>query len=284
MSNRQEGGFTLIEALIAITISSLIVVLVGTTFVVQNRFYASQQQLSVARDHVRGGADVIATEIRSAMKGGVVLAGPRRLTVRTPMVLTGVCHEAGNDPRVYIEGGEAALDTAEVGGLAVRDALTGAWTYGNVRWGTIDDSGDPAKDCFNQGADTVGVRDNFHKLKDVHLVLGVTPGPGDVVMIFRETTFEITASELDPATYGLFRRSYEGERVEVACGLDGGASFSYRVGGVYSDTVTAGQLADIDVVRLSLEARETPRFGGAEDIEYGLAINVALRNVRKDGL
>lgn len=37
-----RAGFTLVEAIIALTLSSVLVVLVGTVFLVQNQYYALQ--------------------------------------------------------------------------------------------------------------------------------------------------------------------------------------------------------------------------------------------------
>ena len=83
MSDR--AGFTLVEAIVALTISSLIVVLVSTVFLVQNRYYALQLQRSRAHDNARTATDLVSADLRSVMRGGFVLAERKRMVVRTPM-------------------------------------------------------------------------------------------------------------------------------------------------------------------------------------------------------
>jgi hypothetical protein len=107
------------------------------------------------------------------------------------------------------------------------------------------------------------------------------PAEGDVVMLFRETTFKIQQSQLEPSTYGLFRGSYGDPLVEFATGIDTTAHFQYRAaGGTYVDTVTAGSLAGIDAVRIVAEARKAAPTGGVDDVTFGWAVNVPLRTVR----
>ena len=100
-------------------------------------------------------------------------------------------------------------------------------------------------------------------------------------MLFRETTFKIQTSELDPPTLALFRGVYGDSLVEFATGLDTTAQFRYRTGGsTYADTVSSTALGDIDVVRIVADARKRAQTGGQDDITFGWSVNVALRNVR----
>ena len=103
-------------------------------------------------------------------------------------------------------------------------------------------------------------------------------------MLFRETTFSIRTSQLDPTTLGLFRSDFGGTAVEFATGIDTTAQFQYRTSaGSYVDTVAAGSLPNVDAVRLVLDARKPPATGGAEDVTFGWSVNVPLRNVRGGG-
>ena len=100
-------------------------------------------------------------------------------------------------------------------------------------------------------------------------------------MLFREATFKIQTSELDPSTLGLFRGVYGDSLVEFATGLDTTAKFQYRTGGsTYADTVLSAALADIDVIRIVADARKRAQTGGRDDITFGWSVNVALRNIR----
>lgn len=232
---------------------------------------------------MRAVTELMAREIRTAMAGGIVVAGPRTLTVRSPIAVTLVCNRNGA-PRtdVYHDGGEGSFDTDEVGGVARRDPSTGEWTAVNTTWSAIDGSApDPAGECASNGADTVGASGDFHRLANLNTLFAPPPNVGEAVMLFRETTFKIQPSVLDPGTLGIFRAPYGEPFVEFATGVDTTAQFRYRTtGGTYVDTVSGASLADVDAVRLVADARKPAPTGGVEDITFGWSVNVPLRNVR----
>ncbi|MBT8488218.1 MAG: prepilin-type N-terminal cleavage/methylation domain-containing protein [Gemmatimonadetes bacterium] len=274
-------GFTLVETLIALVLSSFVIVLVSHAFLVQNRFYSTQTQRTAAQDNVRASTELIAREVRTAMEEGIVVAGARTLTVRSPIAVTVVCARSGSAKDVFLDGGEGALDTDEVGGVAHRDPATRDWIPVNTTWAAIDGSGNAAANCAANGADTVGGSGSFHRLAGLNPLFGPPPGEGDVVMLFRETTFKIQPSILDPSTLGIFRAAYGESLVEFATGVDTTAQFQYRtVGGGYADTVSAASLASVDAVRLVADARKPAPTGGVEDITFGWSVNVPLRLAR----
>jgi hypothetical protein len=267
-------------------LSSVVMMLVSHTFLVQNQYYATQTLRTGVQDNVRSATELMAREIRTAMEDGVMVAGPRTLTVRSPISMVVVCSRVSvPNLDVYNEGGEAALDTAEVAGIAARDPITGSWDTATTTWNTIDDSGaGSAGNCADGGADTAGVASNFHRLRSFNTLLPSVPNEGDVVMLFRETTYKIQTSELDPTTLGLFRGVSGGVLVEFATGVDTTAQFQYRTGrttgSVYHGSVVGAALADVDAIRIVADARKRAPTGGADDITFGWAVNVALRNNR----
>jgi type II secretory pathway pseudopilin PulG len=278
------AGFTLVEALVALVLSSIVMILVSTTFVVQSGYYASQHQSVGAHDNARAATDLMASEIRSVMVGGVLVAGARTVSVRAPFVLGAVCARAGSGlpMDVQSDGGRAALDTTEVAGFAVRDPVTAGWSYYNVPWATLRITGGiPASNCADNGADTTGAQSDFYRLRNLETYHTSGVAEGDVFMLFRQTTFRIDESVLEPGSLALFRQPYGGQAVEFATGMDTTARFRYRTGGAtYADTVFAGSLDDIDVVRITADARKRAPTGGRDDVTFGWTVNVALRNVR----
>lgn len=264
-------------------LSSFVIVLVSHAFLVQNRFYSTQTLRTAAQDNVRASTELMAREIRTAVEGGVVVAGARTLTLRSPIAVTVVCgRRGGGDRDVYNDGGEAALDTDEVAGVARWDTGTESWQTANAVWSDLDDTGsDAADECFDNGADTVGVRDSFHWLHLDGGLLSSRPDEGEAMMLFRETTFRIQQSVLDPSTLGIFRAACGDSLVEFATGIDTTAQFQYRtVGGGYVDTVSAASLPLVDAVRLIADARKPAPTGGVEDITFGWSVNVPLRLAR----
>ena len=193
-------------------LSSFVVVLVGTTFLVQNNYYSSQTRRTLVQDNARIATELMATEVRSAMGVGFVTAGARTMTVRSPMVLGVVCNRTGSGTAdVHSEGGPTQIDTGEIAGVGARDAATGTWTYANAAWGTIaGSSSTSAAACAANGADTVGASAEYYRLTSLDALLSPVPSEGDVVMLFRETTFEIRTSAMDNTGLGLFRAAYGG--------------------------------------------------------------------------
>lgn len=278
------AGFTLVETLIALVLSSFIIVLVSHAFLVQNRFYSTQTIRTAAQDNVRAGTELMAREIRNAVEGGVVVAGPRTLTIRSPVAMAGVCSTQGAPHvDVFHEGGEAGLDTDEIAGIALREANTGDWTMVNEIWANLNGStSSAAGNCADNGADTLGVAGFFHRLAVSNSMFSPSPENGDVLMLFRESTFKVQPSALDPSTLGIFRAPYGGSLVEFATGVDTTARFQYRtVGGSYVDTVFTVDLPSVDAVRIFADARRPAPTGGVDDITFGWSVTVPLRSVRR---
>ncbi|RMH10946.1 MAG: hypothetical protein D6701_15615, partial [Gemmatimonadetes bacterium] len=131
----REAGFTLLEALIALTLSAIIVILVSTVFLVQNDFYATVAERSYAQESVRSFTQIIASEIRGAARGGMLLAEGDEFAVRVPMAMGGVCDAQALQARVHMPG-LTALDQGETGGYGVR-AADGTWTFQSGAWSSI---------------------------------------------------------------------------------------------------------------------------------------------------
>lgn len=261
-------------------LSSFVIALVSHTFLVQNRFYATQTLRSGVQDNVRAATELMAREIRSTAEDGVVVAGPRTLTIRSPLAVFVLCNRSGgNDADIMTDGGEAALDTGEVAGLALRNDST--WEYYNASWSSMNDNNsDAAEDCADNGADTTGAGAQFHRIDDLGSIFPSAPSEGDVLMMFRETTFSIRPSQLDTTTFALFRTVFGKAPVEFATGMDTTAQFQYRTGGsTYTDTVPTA-VGTIDAVRIVADARKRAPTGGVDDITFGWAVNIPLRNIR----
>lgn len=281
-----RGGFTLIEAIVALTLSSVLVVLVGTTFLVQNGYYSTQLARTAAQDNARMVTEMVASELRSLTDSAVLTAESQRLVVRSPMVMAAVCAQISGPTRIAVqfEGGESALAVDEVSGFAIRDTLTDVWSYYDLsrNWGRIASAGDAPGDCAANGADTVGARHEFKRLTRINTYTGgYWPAPGTLMMFYREVEYRVQTSAMDPSTLGLFRRVSGGTLVELATGLDASTQFQYRTGGsTYADRVTGATLGAIDAIRIVAQARTRPQSGGLEDVTAGWAVNVHLRNAR----
>ncbi len=266
----------------ALTISSVVVILVSTTFLVQNRYYALQLARASTQDVARSTTALVAQELRSAAGGGITVARADSMVVRTAMAVAVVCASRGGSTYVYLDGGESALDTDDVAGFAVHDAATGSWSYYRESWRGGLDGGtrDAADDCADNGADTTGIYDDFLRLRRIPAQYGGQPADGALLMIFRELAFAFRESGLEPGTVGFYRGTPGDTLVEFASGLDTTAAFSYRrsTRPGFTASVSGVTLDSIDAVRVVARARRTPGAGGTEDIVFGWSVDLPLRN------
>lgn len=276
----RRGGFTLVETLIAMVLATILMGLVSHAFLVQNEYYATQIARAGVQDNVRAATALVAREVRTSVEDGIVTAGARTLTVRSPIVVGLVCNSLGSSGAVQTEGGEAALPTGEVRGMALRNDST--WEYVNNTWASLNGAdGSSAADCASNGADTLGAIQDFHQLNAMD-GFASSVNLGSVVMLYREITYTIETSVLDPSTLGLFRTVWGAPAIEFATGIDTTSQFQYRTAGTstYADTVNAASVGLIDAVRFVAEGRRPPVTGGRDAISFGWSVNLPIRSLR----
>lgn len=277
-----RAGFTLVETLIALVLSTFVIGLAAHAFLVQNSYYSTQTLQAEAQDNARAATQLLGLDIRTVAEDGIVTAGARTLTLRTPIATAIICNKASAAlGDIQTPGGEAGLYTPTVAGLALRNDST--WEYALADWTALNgaDAGS-ASGCASAGADTTGARDEFHRLASLNGLFSTTPAIGDVVMLFRETTYSFALSALDSVSTALYRTPRGFAPLEFVTGMDSTAQFQYRIAGTttYVDTVTTASVGDIDAIRVVANARKSAATGGLDDVTFGLTTNITLRQVR----
>ncbi|MFP3947229.1 MAG: PilW family protein [Longimicrobiales bacterium] len=277
----RRAGFTLVEALVALTLATILVGLVTSVFIAQSDFYDDVTRRSRVHADARSVVDVIAGDVRAATQGAFVVAGSGQLVVRVPLTVGVICAVSGSSVSTYLPRAQAGLDTAGVTGYAIRNG-NGTWSWDFDDWnGLYDSDGTTIKDeCGDIGMDTTGIPGS-------HFVALSGPGSGSdamvggALMLHREIELRFAASGLDPSQTGLFRGTYGSTLVEVASGLGSDADFSYRLKGQsgYSSSVTGANLADINAVRVTAQA-VAAGGGGLDPYEYTITRDVPIRNER----
>lgn len=272
-------GFTLVEALVALTISTIVILLVASLFLVQSDYYAWMRDRARIQDAARSVVERVADEVRSMPPGAALLADSTRFAFRQPLAFGVVCGFVGSEHAVHLRGGTAEFETAAVDGVAVR-ADDGSWSFADASWGTIDASGAGATACASEGADTSGAASDFVRMSDLGSMTGVATDVGSVVLLYAELELRFQASTLDPQSSALYRGPYGGSLVEFATGMAPGAHFAYRTGGSsYSTSATGTDLAQIDGLRVHGAAIGNPTASERGRAEIELVGDVLLRNV-----
>lgn len=277
-----KAGFTLVEALVALTISTLLVGLVTSVFVAQSDLYDDVVRRSDAHADVRSVVDLVAGAVRGASEGSFVVAASDQMVLRVPVTVGMVCDIQGSAVSTYLPRSGAGLDTSSVSGYAFQDAA-GAWSYVADAWsGLYDSSGTGVKDdCGTAGMDTTA-------LPAAHFVALGGPGShtyareGAPLLLHRDLELRLETSALDPSRIGLFRGTYGATLVEVASGLGSGSAFEYRIRGdaTFSASVSGSDLGNIHAVRMTAEAVAPPGGAGLDPYAYELSRVVPIRNER----
>ena len=270
-----QAGFTLVEAIIALTLSTMIIAMVTSVFLAQNSFYASVAERSAVQDNLRSITQLIASEARAVAPGGVLVADSTRFAFRVPMRVAGVCHPGGAGFVRARVPGLGQMVTGDMAGYAIHDGA-GDWDFRASTWAALlrDNALLNAQSCAANGADTAGIAPEF-----VALNISDPLTLGDVVMIFREVELSVAISTLDPTHLGLFRGPYMSPLVEFASGLTSVTHFQYRLGTpVYQTSVAPANLPLVDGVRLIAVSESNRTATGG--YTYGWTVDIPLKNSR----
>lgn len=277
MRGRRRGGFTLVEMLVAVTISTVVVMLVATLFIIQNRYYRWMLDRVRIQDAARSAVELVGLEVRSVPAGAITVADSTRLAFRQPMALGVVCGFAGSDHAVYLPDGLEAIDQDEVAGFGLREA-DGSWSFYGASWGSLY-TGSGSAACAGAGADTLGASSSYLRFGDLASASGVGTAVGTVVTIYRLRELAFSPSSLDPLSVALYRGISGGSMAEFATGLTEDAHFRYRLGDTtHVAEVTGAQIAQIDGVRVVASTRGEPTAATRGPSEYELVGGFLLPN------
>jgi len=268
-----EGGFTLIEAIIAVTIGTAIVLMASGVFMVQSDFYDFLVRQARVQDNARTVVQFVREVIPTVPEGGVVTATSTRFVVRRPQSHAVACADpGGSDLYVVLSNGIESISESDAEGV-------GEYTVGSPpSWSFIDTNVAsligatglvPAAACFAEGVDTVGYFDDFVELNNINALTGSTRSVSDVFMIYEEFEVSIGTSTLDTLNSALYHGINGGTLVEFVSGLASSASFEYRVGTTWSSSVSGGNLANINAIRVNASTLVTAG-GESSDANFDL--------------
>lgn len=279
-------GFTLIEALVAMTLSAVLITLATSVFLVQHRLYENVAARSQVQESARSVAELVSSELRPASRGAVTLAESQRLAVRTPQAVGMICGVSSGAVQVFLPLSGEGVVTSEVTGYGIRES-NGVWSFYPKAWSELyvsSGSSTSRSTCADQGADTANAAPaDFFQLSGPDNEPSPVPVVGDLLMIYREVEYSIASSGLEDGALGLFRGLTGETPVEFATGISADAGFQYRLEGQtsFQSPVTGSDLADIVSVRLVSVATETQSSSGGEDpYSYGFTVDIPLRNVQ----
>ena len=266
------------EAIVAMTVSTLVVFMAAGVFFVQNDFYSFLLQESRVHDNARSFLLVVKREVGSLVGSALVSADSTRMVVRTPQTMGGVCGFQGSEAFVRWAS-TATLDPAAATGIGVQDSLR-VWHFrsGNVAAAVAAPSAVAAAACAAAGADTVGTAESFSQITGLASFAPGPPAIGDVLMVYEEVEFAIAPSVLDPVLLALYRGPVGGELTEYTTGVASGARFLYRVNGTWQSRVGIGSVDAVDAIRIVASAYQPAESGTGTPADFSLTLDLPLRN------
>lgn len=278
-------GFSLVEALLAMTLGVVLLTLATSLFLAQNRFQTGLRVQVRLQESARIVTEAVRSELRSTPPDGVVLATEDRVIVRVPLAIGVVCARSGQRVDAWLPLAEGEED-GQVAGYALRDPA-GRWVF-TGREGQELDANDPGAAraaCGVAGADTAALApSDFRRLAGVEPESPPAPDPGTAILLYRETTLEFGPSLLYPGSRAFFRSEGPGGIREIASDLSMDAGFSFRLEGeaAFRSGVSSAELPRLRVVRLAAITRSRPGEMGSGGHEYisGWTVDVPLLNVR----
>jgi prepilin-type N-terminal cleavage/methylation domain-containing protein len=278
--SRGRAGFTLPEALIALTISSVLVLLVGTVFLVQNDFYSHVFLRTQVQENSRAMAELVASEARSMPAGGFIVADSTRMAFYQPMVIAVICGRQGSDVIAHFPGGIDGVDTSDVAGFGVRNPST-LWSFYSRTWSQLKQSGgNPALDCHSNGADTTGIGSQFVRLGYIDNDSGFTTTElfGYSIMITRKTEFRFGPSTLVPGDRALYWGIHGQTLKELVTGVSDDARFEFRIASGWQTVVTGAPLSQIFGIRVVAESVGRGETNAQRNYDFGFSIDIPLPN------
>lgn len=273
---RAVRGFTMIELIMALTLSGILGAIITKVLITTSRFYGKDSAQRNARQVSRGAFGLLESELRMVeTKNGVVSADSFSLTVRAPYAFGILCTTGGSIATASLLPMDSlSFAGAGFSGYAWRDSTSGLYT--TVETGATTGNG-TASVCTGQSITTLtGGK-----------VVTLSPAPpasvtaGSAVYLYQRITYRFAASAALPGRTALWRDvPARALSEELVTPFDASARFRFYV--LNADTAqnaAPSPLADIRGIELLLNgASEVAPLGRSAPATARFTTAVFFRN------
>jgi prepilin-type N-terminal cleavage/methylation domain-containing protein len=228
MIARGRGGFTLVELMVGMVLTSIVAYSMLRMVMSDMRFAEDREAWRQARQAARSGVMVVSSDLRMVDPGGgieSVSANGRDLTFRVPYAFGVLCTTNGSSTvAMLLPTDSLMLAQGGFSGFAWRDTTSGAYTY--VSSGATYSATGSAATCTGAGITTV----TGSTIATLGGTIPATSPAGTLLFIYRRIRYEIKASTAIPGQTGLWRTVLAtGATQELAAPFDASARFNYYV-------------------------------------------------------
>ena len=252
-SRQAEGGFTLIEVLIALTISGIIAAALVSLLVGQSRFYNRTDHQLNAEQVAQATFDLLSTELRMATGSDLLAAESDSLALRFDVLQAIVCDPVSSSAAaiyVFDRSANAGLAGSFVG-IAVSGPYEANFAYAD-NWNptpTATGSG-PQSDCVAAGVPGTGSTSDYLEISGWTSQFGTVPERGALVRAYGKLSYHIAASTFLPSGWAVWRGNQE-----LVGPFESGAAFAYvRSDGSVVSSVSSSDFDDVVAVKLTAAA------------------------------
>jgi prepilin-type N-terminal cleavage/methylation domain-containing protein len=272
---KTRAGFTLVELLIALTLTAIIGTAVTGVFITQSRFFDHQEKTSFARGVSRSAMNIIISEMRMLERGtGVVSASSRQITINAPYAIAMSCGTGGGGLIVsQIPADTFMSREAGYSGYAYR---TGAGAYTYVP-GNIKPTGGQASTCTTARVRVLPTDSGGRVLR---LQPQTNLPPGTPVLMYQQVTYEFKNSVQVPGRVALWR-SFDAVPLdeELVAPFDTTASFRFYVNdSPLPQTAVPGALGSITGIQLILDGLSERPMAGGQRQRVAMKTSVFFKN------
>lgn len=219
---KSRAGFTLVEMLIALTLTAVLGATITGAFVSQSRFFEKQEKVGAARGVARAGTSMLLSDLRMLEStSGVVAASNSSITVNSPYALGLACSHDGSKLRI---------SRLPVDSLVLWSVAYSGWAYRDGNSGYIYEasSGPPT----GVGAGSCAPVDVISGGKVVEIPGAKSLPAGTPVLLYQTITYSFKPSTSVSGRLGLFRRLEDGatpNEEEIAAPFGPNAGFRFYV-------------------------------------------------------
>lgn len=272
-----RAGFSLIELLIALTITAVIGVAMTGLFMTQARFLELQQKQEFARGVTRSASNIMMSELRMIDRdSGVAAASDTSLTVRVPYAMGMVCASTATLLTLSVLPVDSATYTgASIGGFAYRQS-DGRYKYVAAATAPSLNAGSTA--CSLAGITVV----SGGTIRQFATAALVPAGVGAPVLIYQTVRYHFSASTAVSGRRGLYRAVPAASLdEEIVAPFDTSAKFGFYVNDARAAQTTAPTtLSTLTGIKLTLNSiNEKPNPDGTYTVVL-LSTAVFFKNRR----
>jgi prepilin-type N-terminal cleavage/methylation domain-containing protein len=275
MVGNQEG-FTLVEALVALTISGILASGLITLLIGQSRFYDRTDDQMNAEQVAQATFDMLSAELRMASTGDLIAATADSVTFRFDVARGVVCDSTASDEAtiyVYDRTTNAGLSGSFVG-IAVSGPYEEEFEYEDTWNPTPTATGSsPKADCVTAGTPATGADADYMRITGwgARFADGV-PERGAMVRGYGSLTYKFAASTFFTTRTALWRGTQE-----LVGPFEDAAAFAYIMeDGSVQSSVTGTALDSVASVRVTATA--TGEGNNPYNVSRDLSFDVPFRN------